>query len=110
DGTGNPAAHFGFGVVMCMFVMTVVEQIAQALLNAKAAGPAVFLLQIATAYRSIGAHLPVPYLGKLYMTELNQLSEAYCLQLKYDEALKCMEKRNAVAKSKYGADSPEMAE
>jgi tetratricopeptide (TPR) repeat protein len=107
---GTPLEQCALGVIMFMLLISVLEQIAQAMLKGRSAGIAVPLLRIATVYRSIGALLPIPYLGKLYMTELNQLADAYCLELQYEKALKCMEKRNVVAKARYGENSPEMAE
>jgi tetratricopeptide (TPR) repeat protein len=107
---GTPPEQWALGVLLFMLLISVFEQIAQAMLKSRSAGLAVPILRIATIYRSIGALLPIPYLGKLYMTELNQLTDAYCLELQYEKALKCMEKRNAVAKARYGENSPEMAE
>lgn len=102
--------RWGMGVVLFMLVMSLLEQLGQSLVKARSPDLAVPLLLVAAAYRRIGAFLPIPWLGKLYIAQRHQLADAYCLQLKYDQAIKCMEKANAIAKSRYGDSSPEMAE
>jgi len=93
-----------------LLIPSLFEQVAQSMLHARRFKVAEALLRPCVFYRSMAWIIPVKFLGKLYLVELEQLSRALMQQQKYAEAAKQLGTLLRFCKMRFGDGAPETVE